>query len=58
MQRPDFGCEAGAVRALFEQDKRFTLLRYEEKMGVPDFGGGTNKTFQPQKLVYCVVQKR
>ncbi|RTQ49721.1 class I SAM-dependent methyltransferase [Hymenobacter gummosus] len=57
MNRPDFGCPNGAIKALFEGDKRFRILRYEEKPGRPDFGGTQNGQMKPQKLVYCVVQK-
>ncbi|MCC3156642.1 class I SAM-dependent methyltransferase [Hymenobacter sp. 15J16-1T3B] len=57
MNRPDFGCPNGAIKALFAPDKRFRIVRYEEKAGRPDFGGGVNKQMKPQQLVYCVVQK-
>ncbi|UYZ57916.1 class I SAM-dependent methyltransferase [Hymenobacter latericus] len=58
MNRPDFGCLSGAVQALFANDARFKMLRYEEKMGIPDFRSGSNKYHRPLKLVYCVVQKQ
>jgi SAM-dependent methyltransferase len=58
MNRPEFGCPNGAVKALFAADKRFRILRYEEKPGRPDFGGTQNQQMKRQKLVYCVVQKR
>ena len=57
MNRPDFGCPSGAIKALFAHDQRFRILRYEEKPGRPDFGGTQNQQMKPQKLVYCVVQK-
>lgn len=58
MGRPDFGCPDNAIKALFDADKRFRILRYEEYLGRPDFGGTQNKQMKLQKLVYCVVQKR
>ncbi|KUG08098.1 class I SAM-dependent methyltransferase [Solirubrum puertoriconensis] len=58
MNRPDFGCLSGAVQSLFANDAGFKILRYEEKMGIPDFRSGSNKYNRPMKLVYCVVQKQ
>jgi SAM-dependent methyltransferase len=57
MNRPEFGCASGAVQALFAQDARFKVVRYEEAMGLPDFWGSAKRAQQPMKLVYCVVQK-
>ncbi len=52
MGRPQFGCEAEAVKELFMQEGGFEVLLYEEKEGVADYGMDT------QKLIYMVLSKK
>ena len=51
MGRPNFGCEASAVKDLFMAEGGFEVLLYEEKMGVADYG------MDEQKLIYMVLTK-
>ena len=51
MRRPNFGCEASAVKDLFMAEGGFEVLLYEEKMGVADYG------MDEQKLIYMVLTK-
>jgi SAM-dependent methyltransferase len=52
MGRPNFGCEANAVRELFENEGGFEVLLYEEKEGIADYG------MDAQKLIYMVLAKK
>lgn len=52
MGRPDFGCEADAVKELFMEEGGFEVLLYEEKEGMADYGMDT------QKLIYMVLSKK
>lgn len=52
MGRPNFGCEAEAVKELFMKEGGFEVLLYEEKEGVADYGMDT------QKLIYMVLSKK
>lgn len=52
MGRPNFGCEAGAVKELFEKEGGFEVLLYEEKEGIADYG------MDSQKLIYMVLAKK
>lgn len=52
MGRPNFGCEAGAVKELFMNEGGFEVLFYEEKEGMADYGMDT------QKLIYMVLSKK
>ena len=52
MNRPQFGCEANAIKAKFEAAGGFEILLYEEKEGVADY------SLKPFKLVYLVASKK
>ena len=52
MGRPNFGCEAQAVKEMFMQEGGFEVLLYEEKDGIADYGMDT------QKLIYMVLSKK
>ena len=52
MGRPNFGCEAEAIRGMFTREGGFEVLLYEEKEGTADYGMDT------QKLIYMVLSKK
>ncbi len=52
MGRPEFGCEADAVKELFLKEGGFEVLLYQEKEGTADYGMDT------QKLIYMVLSKQ
>lgn len=51
MNRPSFGCETNAIRDKFLEAGGFSILRYEEKEGIADYG------LEPYKLIYFVAKK-
>jgi SAM-dependent methyltransferase len=48
MGRPAFGCESNSVKQLFQNAGGFEITRYEERIGIADFG---LKEYKLMKLV-------